>query len=146
MRNGLNEPRDDFIGTRVGGRRRGYFFVDIFTCLCSNEAIERLFFHYRFIRRGVAALNPADSFFSARVPRKSLSIYDLRFTMYDLGNSRALRGGGGANAKRNFESRDRGWLERGGGRRGLPMYDVRCTIAKFARVARRRRSGGKAEF
>ena len=83
MRNGLNEPRDDFIGTRVGGRRRGYFFVDIFTCLCSNEPIERLFFHYRFIRRGVAALNPADSFFSARVPRKSLSIYDLRFTMYD---------------------------------------------------------------
>ena len=33
----------------------------------------------------------------------------VRGTMYDVrfGSSRALRGGGGANAKRNFEGRDR---------------------------------------
>ena len=51
-------------------------------------------------------------------------MYDLRFTIYDLESSRALRGESGEEATRNFESRAREWLERDGGRRGLLMYDL----------------------
>ena len=65
--------------------------------------------------------------------------YDVR-----LPNSRALRGEA-EQVRKNVMEHAREWLESGGrrrrlaapgGRRGLPMYDVRCTIAMFARFAR----------
>ena len=68
----------------------------------------------------------------------------VRCTMYDvrLPNSRALRGEA-EQVRKNVMEHAREWLESGGrrlaapgGRRGLPMYDVRCTIAMFARFAR----------
>ena len=52
-----------------------------------------------------------------------MPMYEVRCTMYDLGNSRALRGEDG----QCVCALPGGWgrLAAPGGRRGLPMYDVR---------------------
>ena len=51
-------------------------------------------------------------------------MYDLRRTMYDLGVPALARECGEANAVAELWSSVRTPLESGGGRRGLPMYDV----------------------
>ena len=46
MRNGLNEPGEDFIGTRMPNIAKRKFVVDLFVFLCSNGVKERLSLPY----------------------------------------------------------------------------------------------------
>ena len=61
-------------------------------------------------------------------------IYDLRFAKFGEWSSLSC----GAGASENFESRARRSLQGGGGRRDLPMYEVR-----FGRFVRLRRGGAE---
>ena len=73
---------------------------------------------------------------AAYVRRRRLAVpmYEVRCTMYDLGSERALRGGAEQRRRLSYEAViGRGYKGAGGG--GDAAY-VRCTIAKFARVAR----------
>ena len=62
------------------------------------------------------------------VPRKSLPIYDLRGTMYELNASTPAARGCEAGADRMSQSRDRTWLQRSGERKMPPMYDCKIPV------------------
>ena len=68
----------------------------------------------------------------------------VRFSMYDVRLQSCARcaGFGRACASGLSWSCDRMWLQRGGGRRGLPMYDFRCTMDDCRACARCAGFGG----
>ena len=54
------------------------------------------------------------------------TIYEVRCTIWKV--SAPVARGGKVGADGMSQSRDRTWLQRSGGRQGLPMYDVRGTM------------------